>query len=102
MLMGRLILMILTLYVPDLPQLLRTSFSKNVSNREYTENFNTKPLPFECIIEPRGPEFVKIIEKENAEALDALACYKVDDDGLSEENKKAVEGYRRDLVFETT
>jgi hypothetical protein len=69
---------------------------------QYTENFNTKPLPFECIIEPRGPEFVKIIEKDNAEALEALACYKVDEDGLSEENKKAVEGYRRDLVFETT
>lgn len=43
-----------------------------------------------------------MIEKENAEALEALACYKVEDDDLSEENRKAVNSYRRDRVFETT
>jgi len=59
-------------------------------------------LPFECIIEPRGPEFVKIIEKENREALDALECYKVTEDGISEENQKRIDSYRRDRVFETT
>jgi len=55
------------------------------------------------VIEPRGPEFIKIIEKENAEALEALACYKVTDEAetLSPENKKAVDNYRRDRVFET-
>jgi hypothetical protein len=59
-------------------------------------------LPFKCVIEPRGPEFVKIIEKENREATAALDCYKVPEEVLSEQNKKAVEGYRRDRVFETT
>jgi len=58
-------------------------------------------LPFESVIEPRGPEFVKIIEKENADALEALACYKVTDEGISEENQKAVDSYRRDRVLET-
>jgi len=58
-------------------------------------------LPFESVIEPRGPEFVKIIEKENREALEALECYKVVDEGISEENQKRVDSYRRDLVFET-
>jgi hypothetical protein len=59
-------------------------------------------LPFESIIEPRGPEFVKIIEKENRDALDALECYKVVDEGISEENQKRIDRYRRDKVFETT
>jgi len=54
------------------------------------------------VIEPRGPEFVKIIEKENQEALDALEVYKVSDEGISAENQKRVDQYRRDLVFETT
>jgi hypothetical protein len=58
-------------------------------------------LPFESVIEPRGPEFVKIIEKENREALEALECYKVVDEGMSEENQKRVDSYRRDRVFET-
>jgi len=58
-------------------------------------------LPFQSVIEPRGPEFVKIIEKENREALEALECYKVVDEGISEENQKRVDSYRRDLVFET-
>jgi hypothetical protein len=58
-------------------------------------------LPFESVIEPRGPEFVKIIEKENREALEALDCYKVADEGISEENQKRVDSYRRDRVFET-
>jgi hypothetical protein len=58
-------------------------------------------LPFKSVIEPRGPEFVKIIEKENREALEALECYKVVDEGISEENQKRVDSYRRDLVFET-
>jgi len=59
-------------------------------------------LPFETVIEPRGPEFVKIIEKENREALEALECYKVADESISEQNQKRVDSYRRDRVFETT
>jgi hypothetical protein len=58
-------------------------------------------LPFKCVIEPRGPEFVKIIERENREATEALDCYKVPDEGLSQENQKAIDEYRRDRVFET-
>ena len=34
--------------------------------------------------------------------MEALDCYKVADDELSDENKKAVDGYQRDRVFETT
>jgi hypothetical protein len=59
-------------------------------------------LPFECVIEPRGPEFVKIIEKENREALEALDCYKVTDEYVSPENQKMIDNYRRDRVFQTS
>jgi hypothetical protein len=54
------------------------------------------------VIEARGPEFVKIIERENREATEALDCYKVGDEGLSEENAKRVDAYRRDRAFETS
>ena len=41
----------------------------------YTDGFNSKPLPFQCRLEPRGEKYVEIMKREYEEAVEALQKY---------------------------
>lgn len=45
----------------------------------YSDGFNSKPLPFKCKIEPRGDKYLQIMKQEYEEALEALQKYEPTD-----------------------
>jgi cytochrome P450 len=45
----------------------------------YTDGFNSKPLPYQCRLEPRGPKYVEIMRREYDQAVKALQKYEPTD-----------------------
>jgi cytochrome P450 len=53
----------------------KTSLEIPVDINAYTDGFNSKPLPFQCRLQPRGEKYVEIMRRDYEGALDALQMY---------------------------
>jgi cytochrome P450 len=45
----------------------------------YTDGFNSKPLPFQCHVQPRGEKYVQVMKREYEDAVEALQKYEPTD-----------------------
>jgi cytochrome P450 len=57
----------------------KTGKEVEVDINAYTDGFNSKPLPFQCRLEPRGKKYVEIMKREYEDALEALQKYEPTD-----------------------
>ena len=57
----------------------KTGKEVEVDINAYTDGFNSKPLPFQCRLEPRGKKYVEIMKREYGDALEALQKYEPTD-----------------------